>query len=58
MAPLLALVRSCSRKSPNPVDRLDAHGLKDIGLDEETVAKRIAASRQDAFRLLGGRYHL
>jgi uncharacterized protein YjiS (DUF1127 family) len=34
------------------VDHLDAHGLKDIGLDRQDAVRIASAARADAFRLL------
>ncbi len=51
MAAVARRFRRSSQGPVNRVDHLDAHGLKDIGLDRQDAA-RSASARTDAFRLL------
>lgn len=46
------LFRRRAQGPVNRVDHLDAHGLKDIGLDTQDAARTTSAARADAFRLL------
>lgn len=52
---LAAVARLFRRRAQGPVNRvdhLDAHGLKDIGLDTQDAVRIASAARADAFRLL------
>lgn len=46
------LLRRRAQGPVNRVDHLDAHGLKDIGLDAQDAARIASAARADALRLL------
>jgi|GEM_PF-6047446 len=46
------LFRHRAQGPVNYVDHLDAHGLRDIGLDAQDAARIPSAARADALRLL------
>jgi uncharacterized protein YjiS (DUF1127 family) len=52
IAAVARLFRRSAQGPANRVDHLDAHGLKDIGLDRQDAARIATAARADAFRLL------